>query len=114
MCFTASLRERSDPETRYPWRMSSSAIPLMPMPPTPIKWMRLIFLYILPASCACGAAPPVSHSQSDSRANRLRGEIPLDPVADGNKGIRTGQSGSTFVHRRQCVRLEDLENGCPE
>ena len=29
---------RSEPLTRSPWRTKSSARPLMPMPPTPMKW----------------------------------------------------------------------------
>src|SRR5512134_1903099 len=41
-----SDRRRSDPDTRYPRFRSSSAIPLIPMPPIPTKWMGSPFLYI--------------------------------------------------------------------
>ena len=35
-----SLSDRSDPLTSKPWLISTSAMPLMPMPPIPTKWMR--------------------------------------------------------------------------
>src|SRR5512146_538192 len=40
-----SERRRSDPLTRYPRLSRSSAMPLIPIPPMPTKWMRSPFLY---------------------------------------------------------------------
>src|SRR5659263_335246 len=70
-----SERRRSDPDTRYPRFRSSSAIPLIPIPPIPTKWMESPFLYIrrdlLPESVS---------GQPQRRANRL----------DGSKGPGEG------------------------
>ena len=44
---TVSDSVRSEPETGKPWRASTSAMPLMPMPPMPMKWTCcLSFLYM--------------------------------------------------------------------
>src|SRR5512141_2440474 len=84
-----SDRRRSDPDTRYPRFRSSSAIPLIPMPPIPTKWMGSPFLYI-----RCDPLPGSVPGQPQRRANRFHGRagpgeghrrrsraLPRDPIA---------------------------------
>src|SRR5512141_278019 len=84
-----SERRRSDPDTRYPRFRRSSAIPLIPIPPIPTKWMGSPFLYIR-SDPLPGSVP----GQPQRRADRLYGRpgpgegnrrrsraLPRDPIA---------------------------------
>ena len=57
-----SVRCMSDPLTSYPRFTSSSAMPLIPIPPTPIKWMRLA-CRALRSRSACFATSESQHRQ---------------------------------------------------
>src|SRR5512140_130924 len=83
-----SERRRSDPDTRYPRFRSSSAIPLIPIPPIPTKWMGRPFLYILrpPLPGNVPGQPQRRADRLDGRAgpgegNRRRSRaLPRDPI----------------------------------
>src|SRR5512139_1913042 len=78
-----SDRRRSEPDTRYPRFNSSSAMPLIPIPPMPTKWMGSPFLYI-------ARLPREPEGPEDRIGGRLRagegqrrrsGPLPRVPVA---------------------------------
>src|SRR3990172_6682173 len=81
-----SDRRRSDPDTRYPRFRSSSAIPLIPMPPIPTKWMESPFLYI-----RRGPLPGYVPGQPQRRADRLDGRA--GPGEEYRRRSRAHQHG---------------------
>src|SRR5512134_145792 len=78
-----SDRRRSEPDTRYPRFRSSSAIPLIPMPPMPTKWMGSPFLNIgFPPREAERLADRVERRARAGKGQRRRARpLPRLPVA---------------------------------
>src|SRR3990172_2555016 len=78
----------SEPETRYPRLSRTSAIPLMPIPPMPTKWICLIFLNIgladphnLPGGAglhAGGGCPALFNIFSDHGGKDIGAQVFLD------------------------------------
>src|SRR6266571_2371669 len=94
---TVGPSSRSEPVTRYPRLIRTSAMPLMPIPPMPTKCRRRVL-----RSITMARPPPAAR-----RAPSLTASCDqlLDHVGDPGRGVRARQGGGGTLHRHHPGRV---------
>src|SRR5215467_1658103 len=106
---TLALSEASDPWTVYPRLMSTSAMPLMPMPPMPTKWIGPISLGSFMLSCpVCLPRITLTHRAANSwRCCHAQHQIG-QPLGGVDGALRAGGGGHCYELLRRAGKRADF------